>query len=199
MRKDYSILNDLQLSTQEKRRYLSNLAKRANERLLNLEKAGYTNTYAYQFSSFYIENEMKRNKNLKTRFKTSYKKASDYEVDIAFSEIINFLGRESSTITGAQKRKEVVEKAVNTMVSNGIIDSEKKNNFVDFLNSKQFYEMKKYIDSKQILDDYAESIDAGLSKDQIEYLYSSFLESNMSLSDIKKRRDEIKVTNIRGV
>lgn len=198
MRKDYSILNDLQLSTQEKRRYLSNLSKRANERLLSLEKAGYTNTYAYQFSSFFIENNMQRNKKFKTRFKSSYKKASDFEVETTFSEIVNFLGRKSSTLTGAQKRKEVVKKAVDTMISDGIIDEDKKEEFAYFLNSKQFYEMRKYIDSKQLLDDYAESIDDGLSKEQINDIYNSFLQSNMTLSEIKKRRNEIKDSNIRG-
>lgn len=73
------------------------LAKLANSRLRNLEKAGY-DMFAYDRAITYLSN------NDRTRFSTTLPSMKDYEGMVEqLSELITFINAKTSTVTGAKK------------------------------------------------------------------------------------------------
>lgn len=123
------------------------LAKKANNALARLEKAGYTR-YAYDRAISYTESEFGM-----SRFTTSREKLPWIEdLQINIQEMSKFLASKSATISG---NKMIDKSIVDAFRAKGInIPKGQENEFIDLIASDDFETLKKsYVDSGTVIMD----------------------------------------------
>ena len=125
------------------------LAKRANQALTRLEKAGYTR-YSYSRAVSYNETVTG-----KSRFTTSEKYLEDVgDIVRNIRELKYFLDSKPSTVRG---NREIDNEIIETFELKGIrIPKESQDEFFDFLKSDEWEILKKdYVGSDQLVEDIA--------------------------------------------
>ena len=164
------------------------LAKRANQRLVRLERAYSDITgesyasygaseYAYNYLASQGRKRFSENKNYSDDFNLLRKE---------ILEIQKFLGSKSSLVSG---QREIEQKRIKTFESKGIRFSGNKE-FYDFLNSKDFADLSKSFDSDKIIELYDQSREH-TDNDQVISIISSAIDKmrekqSYNLKDLKK-------------
>lgn len=162
------------------------LAKRSNQRLTTLEKAGLDTTAAYKrvtdkLSDFdFAKND---------RFSRSRKLSLDQLYDQVRSES-NFLRWQTSTVSGEMKRREEIwEGLVSQKIDektgdikepvidlSGVTDIDAfKKKFLEFLDTNAWEEIKKHLYTKNILNEAGEAISAGASVEDLTEAMNSYM------------------------
>lgn len=159
------------------------LAKRANQRMKELEKRG-LETAAYNRAQGYIQEykELGNGKNFSRR------KGLDIDELLQnVKEESNFLRSQTSTVSGEAKRRDQIFNTLTKKDKNGKsiipevspedVDSYKKK-FLDFLDTDVWNEIKKslYADTNITMDEAGEAIKAGASVEDLEKAFSDYLE-----------------------
>ena len=159
------------------------LAKRANQRMKELEKRG-LETASYNRAQGYIQEykELGNGRNFSRR-----KSLDIDELLQNVKEESNFLRSQTSTISGEMKRREKIfntltkkdenGKSIIPVVSPEETDSYKKK-FLDFLDTDVWDEIKKslYSDTNITMDEAGEAIKAGADIKDLQSAFTEFIE-----------------------
>lgn len=152
------------------------LAKRANSRLLSLERAG-RDYWAYDIAQRYLSARNRR------RFSERSFKGSARNAVRELEEIISFLNSASSTISGS---KAIENKIKATFAEKGVNVSELESrdffDFLDWYNSDKRGRSK--IQSAIAIDFYNKAIQQGKSREDVETAIEQFKQGRASLRDM---------------
>ena len=152
------------------------LAKRANARLLALERAG-RDYWAYDIAQQYLSARNRR------RFSERGFKGSPRNAVRELEEIITFLNSASSTISGS---KAIENKIISTFARKGVNVSELGSrdffDFLDWYNSDKRGRSK--IQSAIAIDFYNKAIQQGKSREDVESAIEQFKQGRTSLRDM---------------
>lgn len=152
------------------------LAKRANARLLALERAG-RDYWAYDIAQQYLNARNRR------RFSERAFKGSERNAVRELEEIISFLNSASSTISGSRA---IEDKIKATFAEKGVNVSELRSqeffDFLDWYNSDKRGRSK--IQSAMAIDFYNKAIQQGKSKEDVETAIEQFKQGRTSLRDM---------------
>ena len=159
-----------------KRAQYATLARRANERLRSLERAGMY-TYARKLAIADIERVRGVGKR---RFSTSLRGLSEYQIEMRFAEVQSFLNAQTSTVGGEKRRLNKIVESLNANPKIGIhIDDSEKQQFFDFFTSEIGQELLAF-DSERTL---MELDDALFSGQNLQHLFELY-------DDYKNRKDK---------
>lgn len=152
------------------------LAKRANTRLLSLERAG-RDYWAYDIAQQYLNARNRR------RFSERGFKGSSRNAIRELEEIISFLNSASSTISGS---KAIEDKIKSSFARKGVnVDELGSRDFFDFLdwyNSDKRGRSK--IQSAIAIDFYNKAIQQGKTKEDVQAAIEQFKQGRASLRDM---------------
>lgn len=152
------------------------LAKRANARLLALERAG-RDYWAYDIAQQYLNDRNRR------RFSERSFKGSERNAVRELEEIISFLNSASSTITGS---KAIEDKIKSSFTRKGVNVSELGSrdffDFLDWYNSDKRGRSK--IQSAIAIDFYNKAIQQGKTKEDVQTAIEQFKQGRASLRDM---------------
>ena len=93
------------IGQKEQQQRLRNDIKRANQRLRQLEKSGYTNSPAYRYvlsNAFYENKNIAFTKSGEVKFNTNLRGLSSDQMDELNSMVKRFLSKQTSTVTGTK-------------------------------------------------------------------------------------------------
>ena len=156
---------------------LRQLAKRANQRLVRLERAGQTQ-YGYGIAKKYLQ-DIGRNRFAETEKRI--KNLSRAQITGEINAAIEFLTAKTSTLSGI---KAVQKSAVDRLRGMGYdVDN---GDFFDFLKSDEYKAAVKRLPSKQIFEQLDEALYNGVSLDTIISDYQKYLEGKKSFQQIEK-------------
>lgn len=156
---------------------LRQLAKRANQRLVRLERAGQTQ-YAYGIAKKYLQ-DIGRNRFAETekRIKNLTKSQLTSEINVA----IEFLTAKTSTLSGI---KAVQKSAVDRLREMGYnVDN---GDFFAFLKSDEYKAALRKITSDEIMRQLDEALYNGVSLDTIIADYRDYLAGEKTFQEIEK-------------
>lgn len=163
-------------SLEELDRMRRKLAKRANARLLSLERAG-RDYWAYDIAQRYLSARNRR------RFSERAFKGSARNAVRELEEIVSFLNSASSTITGS---KAIEDKIKSSFARKGVnvsdLGSRDFFDFLDWYNSDKRGRSK--IQSANAIDFYNKAIQQGKSKEDVETAIEQFKQGRTSLRDM---------------
>lgn len=152
------------------------LAKRANARLLSLERAG-RDYWAYDIAQQYLSARNRR------RFSERAFKGSARNAVRELEEIISFLNSASSTISGS---KAIEDKIKSSFAEKGVNVSELGSrdffDFLDWYNSDKRGRSK--IQSAIAIDFYNKAVQQGKSKEDVQAAIEQFKQGRTSLRDM---------------
>ena len=158
------------------------LAKRANQRMRDLTNAGHSTKGAVSKAKTYL----KENQNRETFIQS--KKLTGIELKENIRELKKFYESKTSTAKG---QKEIAKKHRDAFAKKGIHFKKKdEKQFYAFLNSEQFKRLGSLVDSNQVADDFQSAIDEGVSADEIQKGYETFLNDESTFEQVKERRDK---------
>lgn len=146
------------------------LARRANQRLRALERAGY-NTAAYRLATFDTQDFNNSN-----RFSTRVRGRSDEDLQREYDSIVKFLGWKTSTVSGEKTRRENIIKAF----ENKGLTIDNPQEFLDFLASEIGQDMMAF-DSGQTPVAVADALRRGRTLDELLYMYNNRDDDESSL------------------
>ena len=146
------------------------LARRANQRLRALERAGY-NTAAYRLATFDTQDFNNSN-----RFSSRVRGRSDEDLQREYDSIVKFLGWKTSTVSGERKRRENIIKAF----ENKGLTIDNPQEFLDFLASEIGQDMMAF-DSGQVPGQVADALRRGRTLDELIYIYNNRDDDESSL------------------
>ena len=164
------------------------LAKRSNQRMTSLKKAGLDTTAAMTRAQRDIENIGISS----GRFSISKKMSAEDLYQQVKSEA-NFLRWQTSTVSGEIKRREKIWESLTTQrideetgdIKNPAIDLSGvedidafKKNFLKFLDDGAWEELKKHIYTKNILNEAGEAIAAGASVEELSKAMENYVNGN---------------------
>lgn len=164
------------------------LAKRSNQRMTSLKKAGLDTTAAMTRAQRDIENIGISS----GRFSRSKKMSAEDLYQQVKSEA-NFLRWQTSTVSGEIKRREKIWESLTTQrideetgdIKNPAIDLSGvedidafKKNFLKFLDDGAWEELKKHIYTKNILNEAGEAIAAGASVEELSKAMENYVNGN---------------------
>lgn len=189
--KDYNIYNERYFTTEEIKRLIPRLADAANKRLRSLEK-----------SNMHV--------NRRNEYKNAYAVAKDYLGDRKsfsrsiqrnnqslrreFHAIVDFMTSKSSTITGnklidAERRSRIENEISRRNKTDFKFTNEEWEEFQQFLESSEYKSLKKTVDSKQIMEDFALAMsDDSEDYDDIMREYREYLNTNMTFEQVNEKR-----------
>lgn len=167
LRGDFTSLDDLN-------KLRLKLARRANSRLLRLEKKGLIG-WAYKPAVRYTQKAYGSN-----RFSMRKEISDDpFEVIEEVEEIINFLNAESSTITGV---KNIESRITETFRKKGL-DVKNPKDFFDFLSSETYKQSEKNLSSEQIQELFDRAVGAGKTAMEIKQTLEDFNNKKINTID----------------
>lgn len=180
---DYNILS--QMTTQQKIEQAQALAKRANQRLKELEKHNLDNdTWAYGKAQKYLKQQDR------TRFYGGKKYNSVHDLNRQLQELTYFINARSSTISGInamnKQRYETFKK------NHGNIDISHYKDFYDFLGSEQFKGLMKMLPSNEVMDDFAQALEQGTTLDEIEKQYAEYMNNDITFEKVQEKYNRAK-------
>lgn len=173
LRGDFTSLDDLN-------KLRLKLARRANSRLLRLEKKGLVG-WAYKPAVRYTQQAYGSN-----RFSTR-KEISDnpFEVIEEVEEIINFLNAESSTVTGVRN----IESRITETFRKKGLDIKNPKDFFDFLSSETYKQSEKNLSSEQIQELFDRATGAGKTAMEIKQTLEDF--NNKKINTIDELYEDV--------
>ena len=146
------------------------LARRANQRLRALERAG-IHTYAQQLALADIERVRGLGKN---RFSTSLRGLSEHQIEMRFAEVRSFLNAQTSTVSGEKRRLNKIIESLNANPKLGIhIDDSEKAQFFEFFTSEIGQELLAF-DSERTLIELDDTLFAGGDLQKLFELYDDY-------------------------
>ena len=167
----------LDLNIESQKSLLRRFAKRANQRLVRLEKAG-LNQYAYSNAMAYLRDSGKR------RFSESIGtigKMTNFQRKTELSAIMEFLGAKTSTVSGF---KEILKSNARRLADKGInIDNE---DFFAFLRSDEYKSAKRKLGSEQVMENVDQALSLGISLDSIIEDFRVYNSGAMTFQDLQK-------------
>lgn len=170
-------LKAAELSAASAASVLRKLAKRANQRLVRLERAGQTQ-YAYRIANKYLQ-DIGRNRFAETEKRI--KNLSRAQITGEINAAIEFLNAKTSTLSGI---KAVQKSAVDRLRAMGY--NADNGDFFDFLKSDEYKAAVKKLPSTQIFEQLDEALYNGVSLDTIISDYRKYLEGKKSFQQIEK-------------
>ena len=146
------------------------LARRANQRLQALERAGMY-TYAYKLALADIE----RVRGLgKDRFSTSLRGLSEHQIEMRFAEVRSFLNAQTSTVSGEKRRLNKIIESLNANSNIAIhIDDSEKAQFFEFFTSEIGQELLAF-DSERTLIELDDVLFSGGDLQRLFELYDDY-------------------------
>lgn len=177
---------------EELQRYNTLYAKRANQRMVELEKHGFDNTAAYKRATDWLTEESEFSAG--TRFSRSKAMTAEDLRDQLVQET-NFLRAQTSTRKGELERRENIfnsliketdERGPVIDIPEGVDKDAFKKKFLEFLDDNAWDELKKHIYSSDILNEAGEAIAAGASIEDLNKAMSEYQsgESELDLLEI---------------
>lgn len=178
--------------TEELQRYNTLYAKRANQRMVELEKHGFDSTAAYKRATDWLKEKSKFSAG--QRFSRSKDMSAEDLKDQLVQEA-NFLRAQTSTRKGELERREHIFESLTTSndkrgpvieVPSGMDRDAFKQKFLDFLDDNAWDELKKHIYSQDILNEAGEAMAAGASIDDLTTALEEYKngETNLDLLEI---------------
>lgn len=150
------------------------LARRANSRLLRLEKKGLIG-WAYKPAVRYTKKAYGSN-----RFSMRKEISDDpFEVIEEVEEIINFLNAESSTVTGVRN----IESRITETFRKKGLDVKKPKDFFDFLSSETYKQSEKNLSSEQIQELFDRAVGEGKTAMEIKQALEDFNNKKINTID----------------
>ena len=173
LRNDFTSLDDLN-------KLRVKLARRANSRLLRLEKRGLVG-WAYKPAVRYTQKAYGSN-----RFSTRKEISDDpFEVIEEVEEIINFLNAESSTVTGVRN----IESRITETFRKKGLDVKNPKDFFDFLNSETYKQSEKNLSSEQIQELFDRAVGVGKTAMEIKQTLEDF--NNKKINTIDELYEDV--------
>lgn len=173
LRGDFTSLDDLN-------KLRVKLARRANSRLLRLEKKGLVG-WAYKPAVRYTQKAYGSN-----RFSTRKEISDDpFEVIEEVDEIINFLNAESSTVTGVIN----IESRITETFRKKGLDVKNPKDFFDFLSSETYKQSEKNLSSEQIQELFDRAVGAGKTAMEIKQTLEDF--NNKKINTIDELYEDV--------
>lgn len=173
LRGDFTSLDDLN-------KLRVKLARRANSRLLRLEKKAIKTDqkyigWAYKPATRYTQKAYGSN-----RFSTRKEISDDpFEVIEELEEIINFLNAESSTVTGV---KNIESRITETFRKKGL-EVKNPKDFFDFLSSETYKQSEKNLSSEQIQELFDRAVGVGKTVKQVKQTLEDFNKKKINTID----------------
>lgn len=146
------------------------LARRANQRLRSLERAGF-NTAAYRLATFDTQDFNNSN-----RYSTRVRGRSDDDLQREYDSIVKFLGWKTSTVGGERKRRENIIKSF----ENKGITIDNPQEFLAFLASEIGHDMMAF-DSGQTPGAVADALRRGRTLNELLDMYNNRDDDESSL------------------
>ena len=173
LRNDFTSLDDLN-------KLRVKLARRANSRLLRLEKKGLVG-WAYKPAVRYTQKAYGSN-----RFSTRKEISDDpFEVIEEVEEIINFLNAESSTVTGVRN----IESRITETFRKKGLDVKNPKDFFDFLSSETYKQSEKNLSSEQIQELFDRAVGVGKTAMEIKQTLEDF--NNKKINTIDELYEDV--------
>lgn len=173
LRNDFTSLDDLN-------KLRVKLARRANSRLLRLEKKGLVG-WAYKPAVRYTQKAYGLN-----RFSTRKEISDDpFEAIEEVEEIINFLNAESSTVTGVRN----IESRITETFRKKGLDVKNPKDFFDFLSSETYKQSEKNLSSEQIQELFDRAVGVGKTAMEIKQTLEDF--NNKKINTIDELYEDV--------
>lgn len=152
--------------------YNRRISSQANTRLSRLEKAD-LDYYAYDRATSFTKQEYNS-----SRFSTDKAKLSN--LDDLYAQIVEvetFLKAPTSTVSG---QKSIIDARISYFREQGVnIPKGSEREFIDFIASETFQELKEnYVASDQLIDDFGQLFEKGVSLESVEREFSKVLSAN---------------------
>lgn len=182
LRNDFTSLDDLN-------KLRVKLARRANSRLLRLEKKASKDSkgrnkyigWAYKPATRYTQKAYGSN-----RFSTRKEISDDpFEVIEEVEEIINFLNAESSTVTGVRN----IESRITETFRKKGLDVKNPKDFFDFLSSETYKQSEKNLSSEQIQELFDRAVGVGKTAMEIKQTLEDF--NNKKINTIDELYEDV--------
>jgi hypothetical protein len=142
------------------------LSKRANSRLLDIEKQGLQNSPAYKRVDYYTQGE-------KVRFSAASKNKSFLEIYENLLNINKFLNSSTGSVGRYKAYKQDI---ANELKDSGVFDESIDNDkIIEFLESDAWENLKKYVYTTNTMTDISDALTAGAKVSDLEKAYHDFV------------------------
>lgn len=188
--KEIEIDSILSMSIEQQRKILRTLSKRANSRLLALERQGYTkNAYEkarYNLDKIYSTNDREKRK---VRFTERTTRLTNTQVAREVKAVTEFLTSQTSTIRGNKRIRKSRENWVKEKLG---VQIDNVDDFFEYLEVFASNRIHDYLDSKQVMKDINAAIEQGMSKEDLEKVYDNFrkglFKAEKTLEDLRNKK-----------
>ena len=140
------------IGQKEQMQRLRNDIKRANQRLRQIEKSGYTNSPAYRYilnKAFYKDPNIAFTKYGEVKFNTNLRNLSPEQTDELTRMVKGFLSKQTSTVSGTKKMMENVFTGYNDKLQSLGLDKLEDKDFLYVWDSAQAKALKEMYGSDQ--------------------------------------------------
>ena len=140
------------IGQKEQQQRLRNDIKRANQRLRQIEKSGYTNSPSYRYilnKAFYKDPNISFTKHGEIKFNTNLRNLSQAQLDELNSLVHGFLSKQTSTVSGVKAMMKNVFTGYNKKLESLGMDSIDDKDFLYVWDSAQAKSLKEMYGSEQ--------------------------------------------------
>lgn len=140
------------IGQKEQQQRLRNDIKRANQRLRQIEKSGYTNSPAYRYilnKAFYKDPNIAFTKNGEVKFNTNLRNLSPEQTDELSRMVTGFLSKQTSTVSGVKTMMKNVFTGYNEKLQSLGMDALEDKDFLYVWDSAQAKALKEMYGSEQ--------------------------------------------------
>lgn len=140
------------IGQKEQQQRLRNDIKRANQRLRQIEKSGYTNSPAYRYilnKAFYKDPNISFTKHGEIKFNTNLRNLSQAQLDELNSVVHGFLSKQTSTVSGVKAMMKNVFTGYNKKLQSLGMDEIEDKDFLYVWDSAQAKALKEMYGSEQ--------------------------------------------------
>jgi|GEM_PF-3423617 hypothetical protein len=189
---DFKVIRTM-TEDQQKQVYYT-LAKRANQRFRDIENKAKLHSHAVDIAREFLMDTYGR-----TTFKQT-KNIQGIELKENLKKLEEFFTSKSASAKGiraTQKQRintlteKFTDKEDQKKFKSMMKDATSKNQFFNFLKSRQYQNLMKTVDSDQLIEDFTKAMDEGFSLDEIMTQYEIFQNSEMTFEQVAERREQI--------
>ena len=140
------------IGQKEQMQRLRNDIKRANQRLRQIEKSGYTNSPAYRYilnKAFYKDPNISFTKHGEIKFNTNLRKISPEQTDGLTRMVKGFLSKQTSTVSGVKTMMKNAFSGYNDKLQSLGLDAVEDKDFLYIWDSAQAKALKEMYGSEQ--------------------------------------------------
>ena len=151
------------------------LSKRANARLLDMEKQGLETSPAYKRVDYYTDGE-------NVRFSAASKNKNSLEIYENLLNINRFLNSSTGSVG---KYKAYKQDIANGLKDSGVFDESIDNDtIIEFLESDAWENLKKYVYTTNTMTDISDALTAGAKVSDLEKAYYDFVNGDVDSDPI---------------